>query len=194
VLNLVARRAIERFGISIAELHWDLTHLAFTGSYQDQDEEYPQVRKGRTPQQTIVRQVRTGLLVSEDGGVPLIGEGFDGNREDATSVEPALARLDALRAALPQTEPPLVVGDSKLLSAANVRAFETRALRFVCPHRKDGPMKRRLAALEERMLAPLAYRSERHKHYEPRYLAREDELTIAGVAFARAVRALARRP
>ncbi len=34
VLNLVARRAIERFGISLAELHWDLTHLAFTGSYR----------------------------------------------------------------------------------------------------------------------------------------------------------------
>ncbi len=182
VLNLVARRAIERFGISIAELHWDLTHLAFTGSYVAQEEEYPQVRKGRTPQQTIVRQVRVGLLVSEDGAVPLIGESFDGNREDTTSVEPALVRLDALRDALRQDQPPLVVGDSKLLSAGNVRAFETRALRFLCPHRKDGPMKRRLAAVDEETLVPLAYRPERHKHDEPRYLAREDELTIAGVA------------
>ncbi len=182
VLNLVARRAIERFGISIAELHWDLTHLAFTGSYVAQEEAYPQVRKGRTPQQTIVRQVRVGLLVSEDGAVPLIGESFDGNREDTTSVEPALVRLDALRDALRQDQPPLVVGDSKLLSAGNVRAFETRALRFLCPHRKDGPMKRRLAAVDEETLVPLAYRPERHKHDEPRYLAREDELTIAGVA------------
>jgi transposase len=181
VLNLVARRAIERFGISIAELHWDLTHLAFTGSYQTQDEEYPQVRKGRTPERTIVRQVRTGLLVSEDGAVPLLAESFDGNREDSTSVEPALARLDALRAVLPEPErPPLVVGDSKLLSAGNVRAFEQRRLRFLCPHRKDGPMKRRLAAVDERTLVPLAYRPERHKG-EPRYLAREDELTIADV-------------
>jgi len=181
VLNLVARRAIERFGISLAELHWDLTHLAFTGSYGDQDEEYPQVRKGRTPEQTIVRQVRTGLLVSADGAVPLIGESFDGGHADVSSVEPALVRLDALRDALRQDHPPLVVGDSKLLSAGNVRAFETRALRFVCPHVKDGPMKRRLAALDEETLLPLAYRPERHKHHELRYLAREDELTIAGV-------------
>jgi transposase len=182
VLNLVARRAIERFGISIAELHWDLTHLAFSGSYTSQEEAYPQVRKGRTPEQTIVRQVRTGLLVSEDGAVPLLAESFDGNREDSTSVEPALARLDALRAALPEPErPPLVVGDSKLLSAGNVRAFERRGLRFLCPHRKDGPMKRRLAAVEEPTLVPLAYRPERHKR-EPRYLAREDELTIGEVA------------
>jgi len=183
VLNLVARRAIERFGISIVELHWDLTHLAFTGSYPDQEEQYPQVRKGRTPEQTIVRQLRTGLLVSEDGAVPLLGESFDGGHADVSSVERALTRLDALRAALPEPDlPPLVVGDSKLLSAGNVRAFEARALRFVCPHRKDGPMKRRLAALEERTLVPLAYRPERHKQHEPRYLAREDELTIAGVA------------
>lgn len=181
VLNLVARRAVERFGISIAELHWDLTHLAFTGSYDSQEEGYPQVRKGRTPERTIVRQVRTGLLVSEDGAVPLLAESFDGNREDTTSVEPALARLDALRAALPQDEPPLVVGDSKLLSAGNVRAFEQRRLRFVCPHRKDGPMKRRLAAVDEETLLPLAYRPERHKQPEPRYLAREDELSVGGV-------------
>lgn len=183
VLNLVARRAIERFGISIAELHWDLTHLAFTGGYEAQEEGYPQVRKGRTPEQTIVRQVRSGLLVSEDGAVALIAESFDGNREDTSSVEPALARLDALRVALPQDQPPLVVGDSKLLSTGNVRAFERRHVRFLCPHRKDQPMKRRLAALDEAALAPLAYRAERHKQSaEPRYLACEGELTVAGVA------------
>jgi transposase len=181
VLNLISRRAVERFGISIAELHWDLTHLAFTGSYDAQEEGYAQVRKGRTPEQTIVRQVRTGLLVSEDGAVPLLAESFDGNREDTTSVEPALARLDALRSVLTQEQRPLIVGDSKLLSAANVRAFETRRLRFVCPHRKDAPMKRRLAALDAGRLERLAYRPERHKQGEPRYLACESELSIAGV-------------
>ena len=179
VLNLVARRAIERFGISIAELHWDLTHLAFTGSYADQDDEHPRVRKGRTPEQTIVRQVRTGLLVSDDGAVPLVAKSFDGSSNDVITVEPALARLDALRAALPAPgEPPLLVGDSKLLSAANVRAFEARGLRFVCPHPKDAPMKRRLVALEERKLLPLGYRPQRQRGQERRYLAREDNLSI----------------
>jgi transposase len=179
VLNLVARRAIERFGISIAELHWDLTHLAFTGGYQDQDAEYPQVRKGRTPQQTIVRQVRVGLLVSEDGAVPLIGESFDGNREDTTSVEPALARLDALRAAVPEHGlAPLVVGDSKLLSAGNVRAFSQRRLRFLCPHPKHGPLKRRLAALEEGAFTALAYAAERQRTGEHRYLVQEGTLAV----------------
>jgi transposase len=43
-------------------------------------------------------------------------------------------------------------------------------------------MKRRLAALDESLLAPLAYRPERHNQSEPRYLARADELTLAGVA------------
>jgi len=139
------------------------------------------VRKGRTPEQTIVRQVRTGLLVSEDGSVPLLSESFDGNREDTTSVEPALARLDALRAALPERDrPPLVVGDSKLLSAANVRAFQRRRLRFLCPHRKDGPRKRRLAALDEATLRPLTYQPQRHKG-EPRYLACEHDLALGGV-------------
>jgi hypothetical protein len=64
VLGLATRRAVERFGISIAELHWDLTHLAFSGSYDEQEQRWPQVRKGRMPAQTFVRQVRTGLFVS----------------------------------------------------------------------------------------------------------------------------------
>ncbi len=88
------------------------------------------MRKGRTPEQTIVRQVRTGLLVSEDGSVPLLSESFDGNREDT--------------------------------------------------NRKDGPRKRRLAALDEATLRPLTYQPQRHKG-EPRYLACEHDLALGGV-------------
>jgi transposase len=42
-------------------------------------------------------------------------------------------------------------------------------------------MKRRLAALEEERLEPLAYRPERHTLAEPRYLAYEGALPVAGV-------------
>ncbi|MGH3104037.1 MAG: IS1634 family transposase, partial [Gaiellaceae bacterium] len=42
-------------------------------------------------------------------------------------------------------------------------------------------MKRRLAALDEQRLEPLAYRPERHRQGEPRYLACEGELSIAAV-------------
>ena len=178
VLNLLARRALERFGISIAELHWDVTQLSFCGSYQEQEEGYAQVKYGRTPKRTIERQLHAGFWLAAEGAVPLRGQGFDGNAEDVSSVEPALARLDALRAALPHDSPPLVVGDSKLLSAGNVRAFSERRLRFLCPHPKHGPLKRRLAALEEGAFTPLAYASERQRSGEPRYLAQESTLTV----------------
>ena len=178
VLNLLARRALERFGISIAELHWDVTQLSFCGSYQAQQEGYAQVKYGRTPKRTIERQLHAGFWLAAEGAVPLRGQGFDGNAEDVSSVEPALARLDALRAALPHDSPPLVVGDSKLLSAGNVRAFSERRLRFLCPHPKHGPLKRRLAALEEGAFTPLAYASERQRSGEPRYLAQESTLTV----------------
>jgi len=178
VLNLLARRALERFGISIAELHWDVTQLSFCGSYQEQQEGYAQVKYGRTPKRTIERQLHAGFWLAAEGAVPLRGQGFDGNAEDVSSVEPALARLDALRAALPHDSPPLVVGDSKLLSAGNVRAFSERRLRFLCPHPKHGPLKRRLAALEEGAFTPLAYASERQRSGEPRYLVQESTLTV----------------
>jgi transposase len=180
VLNLLARRAVERFGIAIGELHWDVTQLSFCGSYEEQEEDYAQVRYGRTPRRTIERQLHAGFWLAAEGAVPLRGQGFDGNAQDVSTVEPALARLDALRAALPQGEPPLVVGDSKLLSAGNVRAFSERRLRFLCPHPKHGPLKRRLAALEESAFTALAYASERQRAGKRRYLVQEGTLTVGG--------------
>jgi transposase len=179
VLNLLARRAIERFGIAVAELHWDVTQLSFCGSYHEQEDGYPQVKHGRTPKRTIERQLHAGFWVCAEGALPLRGQGFDGNAEDVSTVEPALARLDALRQALP-SDAPLVVGDSKLLSAANLRAFSERGLRFLCPQVKHGPLKRRLAALAEDAFAPLAYAAERHRAGAPRYLAQEGSLAVAG--------------
>jgi hypothetical protein len=161
ILNLVARRAVEAFGLELAELHWDVTQLSFTGGYAEQEEGFAQVKRGRTPQRTIERQLHAGFWVACDGAVALRGPAFDGNAEDCTAVEPALARLDAIRAALPQEQAPLVIGDSKLLSAAKVAAFARRKLRFCCPQPKDAALKRRLAALEESELVPLAYAAER---------------------------------
>ncbi len=123
--------------------------------------------------------MHAGFWLTSDGAVPLHGQRFDGNAEDRQAVEPALERLDALRASLPQSEAPLVVGDSKL-SAGNVRAFCARGLRFLCPHPKDGPLKRRLAELDERGFAPLAYAPERLRGGEPRYRAREGSVPVGG--------------
>lgn len=178
VLNLLARRAVERFGVAVAELHWDVTQLSFCGSYDEQEEGYAQVKHGRTPKRTIERQLHAGFWVSAEGAVPLRGQGFDGNAEDVSTVEPALSRLDALRAALPHGEPPLVVGDSKLLSAATLRAFSERGLRFICPQVKHGPVKRRLAGLDENAFLPLAYAAERHQAGAPRYLVQEGSVTV----------------
>lgn len=175
VLNLVARRAIERYGIDIGELHWDLTHVAFTGTYAEQDPEHLQVKRNRTPDKTMVRQVKTGVWLSDDGAIPFRAAGFDGNTNDVVCVEPALAQLDAIRAQLPDHTPPLVVGDSKLMSDTNARAFITRGMRFVCPHPKDVATKRMLANPDESEYIPLQYRPERQKTDDDRYLSIDTE-------------------
>jgi transposase len=171
VLNAIASRAIEQYGISIGELHWDLTHVAFTGSYGEQDPDHVQVRRGPTPDKKMVRQVKTGLWVTDDGSVPFRGIGFDGATNDVGCVRPALAQLDAIRAKLPAHEPPLVVGDSKLMSHDNARAFISRGMRFVCPHPKDRPTNTMLAEPDDADFKPLAYRPQRQRTAEPRYLA-----------------------
>jgi transposase len=178
ILNLVARRAIETFGLDLAELHWDVTQLSFTGGYAEQDEGFAQVKHGRTPQRTIERQLHAGFWLSSDGGVALRGQGFDGHAADQTTVEPALLRLDAIRSALPTDRAPLVVGDSKLLSAANVAAFEQRGLRFLCPQPKEAALQQRLAAIEELELVPLDYTPERQQGEPPRYFGSEGTVKV----------------
>lgn len=180
VLNLLARRAVERFGIGLAELHWDLTQLSFTGAYDEQEQAYAQVKRGHGPQREIKRQMQAGFWVSADGAVPVRAQAFDGNQQDVAAVAPALERLDALRQSFRSDERPLVIGDSKLLSAANVAAFTRRRLRFLCPHAKDARLQRRLAALEETEFAALAYAAERHRGGPPRYYATEAEIEVGG--------------
>jgi hypothetical protein len=189
ILNLVARRAVEVFGLDLAELHWDVTQLSFTGGYTEQEEGFAQVKRGRTPQQTFERQLHAGFWLSMDGAVAFRGIGFDGNAQDVAAVEPALARLDVIRELLPKEQVPLVVGDSKLLSQTNVAAFERRGLRFLCPHPKDPVLQRRLAALEESELVPLAYATERQHGGPPRYLASEDSVVV-GASTLRALMVL----
>jgi hypothetical protein len=108
------------------------------------------------------------------------GRSFDGNHGEPNAVEPALAQLDVLREGLKQAPPPLVVGDSKLLSQANVLAFERRGLHLLCPHPKDAPLQRRLAALGESDFKPLSYRPQRQRNDEPRYLACAGQIELAG--------------
>jgi ribosomal protein L21E len=180
ILNLVARRAIEVFGLDLAELHWDVTQLSFTGGYADQEDGFAQVRYGRTPKRTIERQLHAGFWVAGDGAVAFRGQAFDGNTNDVVTVEPALARLDAIRAALPTGTSPLVVGDSKLLSATNVAAFERRELRFLCPQPKNPPLQQRLAALKEGDLVPLDYAAERHQGKPSRYFGSAGTTEVGG--------------
>jgi hypothetical protein len=180
ILNLLARRAIERFGLDLAELHWDVTQVSFTGGYADQDDRFAQVRYGRTPVGTIERQLHAGAWVTCDGAVVVRCQAFDGNTADASTVASALERLDAIRSALPTGTPPLVVGDSKLLSTTNIAAFERRGLRFVCPQPKDAPVQKRLAALEEGEFAPLDYRAERHRGAPPRYFGCAGSVEFGG--------------
>jgi hypothetical protein len=179
ILNVVGRRAVEVFGLDLAELHWDVTQLSFTGGYAEQEEGFAQVKRGRTPKQTFERQLHAGFWLSMDGAVAFRGLGFDGNASDVSAVEPALVRLDAIRGSLPIGQAPLVVGDSKLFSAANAAAFERRGLRFLCPHPKDPLLQRRLAELEESELVPLAYAAEPQQGGPPRYLGSEDTMLVS---------------
>jgi len=171
VLNLIGRRVIERYGIEIGELHWDLTHVAFTGQYAEQDADHPEVKRSRTPDKKMVRQVRAGLWLTDDGAIPIRAIGFDGTAADVACVEPALVHLNAIRAQLPQHTNPLVVGDSKLMSDTNARAFIERGMRFVCPHPKDSRTKALLAQPDEATYSPLAYRPQRQKTNDSRYLS-----------------------
>jgi transposase len=80
---LLALRMIETFGLDISALALDMTNFA---TYIDStNERAPIAQRGKAKQKrTDLRLVGLGLVVTRDGGVPLVSHAYPGNRPDVT--------------------------------------------------------------------------------------------------------------
>jgi transposase len=98
----LALRMIETFGLDISALALDMTNFA---TYIDStNERAPIAQRGKAKQKRAdLRLVGLGLVVTRDGGVPLVSHAYPGNRPDvtqfATMIDLLVGRYAAVAAA-----------------------------------------------------------------------------------------------
>ncbi|WP_306827800.1 IS1634 family transposase [Catenuloplanes nepalensis] len=130
IVGTVGAAAIDRFGIDVTRLHWDMTSISLCGAYDHSDPEYPQPGWGHPKdRRPDLKQIQAGIAVSADGAVPVFHQVYDGGAGEVAQVVEAMHALQKL-AATPEF---LMVGDSKLISYGNVTAMTDARVRFLAP-------------------------------------------------------------
>jgi transposase len=177
LVGSVGARAIAAFGLQVARLHWDMTSISLYGARGGFIAPRFGHPKDRRPD---LKQVQTGLAVSGEGGVPVFHRVYDGGAGEVAQVAGAMRALREL--ARPRRL--LLVGDSKLVSYANLRDLLAAEVDFIAPASKTFVPAGVLAGLDPAAATPVDYLAERDQGKPPgqrgSYRVVEDTMTIAG--------------
>jgi transposase len=181
IVGSVGAQAIATFGLEVARLHWDMTSISLYGAYQEPEDGFIAPRFGHPKdRRPDLKQVQTGLGVSGDGGVPVWHRAYDGGAGEVAQVAGAMRALTKL--AGPRRF--LLVGDSKLVSYANLRDLLAAEVDFIAPASKTYVPAEVLAALDPAAATPVDYLAERDQGKSPKqrgsYRVVEDTMTIGG--------------
>jgi len=181
IVGSVGAQAIATFGLDVARLHWDMTSISLDGAYEEVEEGFIAPRFGHPKdRRPDLKQVQTGLAVTGDGGVPVFHRGYDGGAGEVVQVAGAMRALRELAG----ERRFLLVGDSKLVSYANLRDLLAAKVDFIAPASKTYVPAEVLAALDPRAATPVDYLAERDQGKPPdqrgSYRVLEDSMTITG--------------
>ncbi|WP_455430239.1 IS1634 family transposase [Nonomuraea jabiensis] len=181
VAGSVGLAAIEAFGIEVARLHWDMTSISLHGDYDDAEPGYATPRFGHPKdRRPDLKQIQAGLAVSADGAIPVFHRAYDGAAGEVAQVIGAMQALQRL--AGPQQV--LMVGDSKLISYANLAAMIADGVSFIAPASKVFVSAETLAELDLATASEVDYVAARDegKSADRRgvWHVTEDAMTLAG--------------
>src|SRR5262249_9647236 len=145
--------AIDRFGLDVTQIHYDLTTVELYGAYETGTaggaaRPAPRPTYGRTKSgRRHVKQVQLGLDVTGDGGVPVGHLPLDGNAAEVTS---HLDNLKLLARTLPRGRL-LYIGDTKLDAPKNLLAIAARKGQFLCGGVPSPQLQERYLGLRDRL-------------------------------------------
>jgi transposase len=182
IVGSVGARAITEFGIDVSRLHWDMTSISLVGDYDSPEAGFIAPSYGKPKDRRVDRkQVQTGLAVTGDGGIPVFHRAYDGKAGEINQVVAAMEALKKMAA----SKRFLLVGDSKLVSYANLTAIAAAEVTFVAPASKSYVGAQVLAACDKALASAVAYVPERHTARSspvepPTYLVYEDTMALAG--------------
>jgi hypothetical protein len=145
--------AIDRFGLDVTQVHYDLTTVELYGAYEATEGPPPPAPRptyGRTKSgRRHVKQVQLGLDVTGDGGVPVGHLPLDGNAAEVTS---HLDNLKLLGRTLPKGKL-LYIGDTKLDAPKNLLMIAARKGQFLCGGVLSPQLQERFLGLRGRLRA-----------------------------------------
>ena len=154
IVGSVGVAAIEAFGIDVARMHWDMTSISMHGQYEETEEGFAAPRFGHPKdRRPDLKQVQAGIAVSGDGGVPVFHRAFDGGAGEVGQVVAVMKALQELASERRM----LIVGDSKLISYANLAAMDADQVGFIAPASKTYVPAAQLAGLSVAQAAKVDY-------------------------------------
>lgn len=157
VTGALGLAAIAGFGVNAARLHWDFSSVAFTGDYDNQEAEAPQIVHGHSSDhQGHRRQLKVAQAVAA-AGIPLYHRTVSGGRHEGAETHELLERLRNL--ASPRRL--LLVADSALVTKANLEACSRADINFVARLPRTFDYEKDALALEPDSFRRLRYCSER---------------------------------
>ncbi len=158
IVGSIGATAVATFGIDVSRIHWDMTSISLFGAYEVTEEAFVEPRFGHPKdRRPDLRQVQTGLGVTADGGVPIFHRAYDGGAGEVNQVIPAMEALGRIAG----ERRFMVVGDSKLISYANLAAMVGAGVAFVAPASKTYVDAATLAACDYEEATPVDYVAER---------------------------------
>ena len=181
VTGSVGAAAIAAFGVEVSQVHWDMTSVSLHGSYDDADEQYALPKFGHPKdRRSDLKQIQAGVAAAADGAVPLFWAPYGGGAGEVSQVTGAMEALRRL--AGPRRF--LLVGDSKLLSYANIAAIITAEVDFLAPASKAFVPASVLAGCDYSAAEPVEYLAGRDAAQPAgqrgRYRVFEDVMTVTG--------------
>jgi transposase len=127
----LGQRMVSEFGLDLSGLVLDMTNFA---SYIDSaNERAPIAQRGKAKQKrTDLRLVGLALVVTREGGIPLLSHAYAGDRPDVTQFATVIGELSArFRELATSVESLTVVYDAGQNSGANQSVIEASGMGFV---------------------------------------------------------------
>ena len=181
IAGSVGVAAIAAFGIDVTRLHWDMTSVSVHGEYAQNEDGFPVPGFGHPKdRRPDLKQVQAGIAVSGDGGIPVFHRAFDGGAGEVSQVIPVMKALQQMAT----QRRLLIVGDSKLISYANLAAMDGDGVTFVAPASKTYVPAAQLAGLTVEQATRVDYVAQRDQPgpagRRGRWHVAEDTMRLAG--------------
>jgi transposase len=160
---------LRRYKLPVRAVHWDLTHVSFTGAYEDS----ALIEAGYGHSTLHQKQIKLSLHVDSDSGLPLSYKALPG----ATNQTPlAPGFLGQLQRQLGRSDL-IVIADRAGLSYDNIVCYERSGARFIAPLQATPAEAAAIAAPPLEAFEPLSYRSQSKPHETFSYHAMTLSLT-----------------